>query len=407
MLPHSLQYPETTLLDYCERYVNVGTPSGFTIESQLLGSTNPFSNTRSFRLFVLSTNSFPRSEVVGHVPSLEQDDEFFLHPMMLPKFVGYQIGVRESFIHVQPTSSGRTVVTCGHPRHYIKLHFDDILGRVNRAMPFQKAVAGIEISKILERAIVGGLMGNNIGILRETGTKVVWLNAEQSAAYVHRDARFWFCGDKQVAYVVPLFSIFSNDLKVDRTVLSSRVEGILSLIRERLCKCSHTFESLFSPLIDLYFKAVKDLGLQIEFNAQNVLVAFDERLDPTGICLRDFSAIEKDYGFQSEVWPKRFLSYPYKCIYPDQQDYQVRHSFAFDFKLSTYVLHPLLSVMYTQCEQATKAIEQRMRDRIAYWISELPMNFFPSDHWFSHPKVLLTQERPYKRHANPPFRSAP
>lgn len=406
MIPQTLSYSAASILDYCERYVNNGSPSGYTIEEQLARETNPFSNTKSFPLLVASTNDFKKVSTIGLVPNMDHEDEFFIHPMMTPKYEALGIPMNQTGFRVEPTSSGRTVVTCGVRRAYLKLDFDDVLGRVNRAITYTKAVAGIEIGQILEAGLNDGVINDKVGLLRERGARIVWDNEGTSRAYVFRDSQFWFRQDVPIHFALPLFSLFSEDKKSYRCLSSMEAGCLIERIRRNLVFNPEALGlNIVFPVIDLYFESVIRLGLQIEFNAQNVLVAFDQGLMPIGIILRDFSAVEKDHGLQSGYWPDTFLSAPYKCIYRTDDTYQIRHSFAFDFKLATYVVEPLIDLLGAHGSPERETLMGNARERVTSWIAQVPEGFFPEGCWYSHPKMLLTEKRPYERNDNPLLRT--
>ncbi len=147
------------------------------------------------------------------------------------------------------------------------------------------------------------------------------------------------------------------------------------------------------------------MGLVIEFNAQNLLVAMDSKNKPSGLILRDLMGLEKDYGYRSELWPTEFFSAPYKCIKPSDQSYQIRHSFAFDFKLSYYIVSPFIEFVRATNPGAAEYLLSCARGLTNDWCAKIDKQYFPRGSWFAHPKVFLTSDRPYEEHVNPYLRS--
>src|SRR5205085_11443862 len=71
-------------------------------------------------------------------------------------------------VTVIPTASGRTVYCSSlDPPLYFKLHYDGILGRVDRKLPVKKAVAGFEISEELTKLWGNSLTSTHFSFLPE------------------------------------------------------------------------------------------------------------------------------------------------------------------------------------------------------------------------------------------------
>jgi hypothetical protein len=202
---------------------------------------------------------------------------------------------------------------------------------------------------------------------------------------------------------LPLFALWSID----------RLRSYDPPLLEPICKAmgahaaSQLMEDLLFPIVDSYFGLLLQLGFQVELNAQNLLIGFDENWRPVAIVLRDLMGTEKDIGLRKFLGlTTDFESAPYKILNDNDLSYcQIRHSFVFDFKVSIYVLDPIIEcASLLQCLNADEASEA-LRERTRMWITKLPANFFSEDRkWYRHDKVLLEHPRKYIAEQNPRYR---
>jgi hypothetical protein len=401
-------------LQYLERYVNDGSPSGFTEKNRTSTSTDPFGLTPWYHPFCLLAD--PDSiEVFGYVPDLlpmETDigtNWFVIHPDMVEHPELSQLKIQQlDNLKVLPTSSGRTVQILGHSSDYIKLHYDGIIGRINRKLTRAKAISGPEISQHVLEAINKKKLPEQFCILHETGAKILSVNKgtlnSSEWGLVWREGQPRGPNAHHITFLVPLFSLWSTDRlrPYDPTLL----ERICGKGKEHLA--SYLIEKLLFPILDAYFGLILTLGFQVEFNAQNLLIGFDINWEPIAIVLRDMMGTEKDLSLRSKLGlPLAFESAPYKfLIEEDDPDlYRIRHSFVFDFKVAKYVLDPIIEHAYllgylTEVEAITA-----LRERSKGWLAKLPEDFFPPQQvWYRHDRVLLDQKREYISVANPRYR---
>ena len=139
-------------------------------------------------------------------------------------------------------------------------------------------------------------------------------------------------------YMIPMFSLFSRDR------LSIHHPPILKqILDERTDPINYVHEVLIAPLIRCYFDLIGKLGILPEWNAQNVLVAFNSDFSDASFVMRDLESCDRDLTLMSMLHlPSDFECHPYKCIDKTQPYYVIKHSFMFDFKLGEYILEPLL-----------------------------------------------------------------
>lgn len=402
------QSPQSAL-EYAERYVNDGSPSGFTERFRPSIGTDPFGTVPGFCLYAidhLAVETFgqPPSELPGIQSVL---NSLVVHPDMRNHIDLAGLGVRRvDELTAVPTSSGRTVqLNCCPSRDYVKLHYDGVLGRINRRLTYKKAVSGVEMSSEVENAILTVPELATIALFRETSAQVLWLGSDERSTWgvVWRASTPSGRTASLVSYTVPLFALWSRDR------LRPHHEPLIVCIARRQPRPEWIHEQVIRPLVDFYFELIASFGLQFEMNAQNILVGFDRDWRVVALIVRDMMGIEKDLTLRTQMGlPIEFGSSPYKCISAADGDlYSIRHSFAFDFKLSLYVLRPLI-----QCAAAAYgkrydegAAVRLVRDHVATKLFRLPRDFFPGDGgWYRHGEILLTGPRSYIAEPGPFFR---
>jgi siderophore synthetase component len=414
LLTDVIQQPRRAL-QHLERYVNEGSPSGFTEMNISSDVTSPFGSTPAFGLYAVT---LPRDKILNYrdvpraLPSVREfnANTLLIHPDMIshPDLAAYDVVLLES-LKVAPTSSARTVqIISGRLPDYIKLHYDRILGRVNRRLPYKKAIAGPEVSSIVEQALLDGTLPKEMAILPETGARAAKLapisDDSQTWGMVWRSHSLVGQRASTVKCLLPLFSLWSGDRHQP-----GDPSLIYQLIRHwKLQAEAIIIHHLLVPIVDAYFALVARLGLQLETNAQNVLVGLDESLAASVVVLRDLMGAEKDLTIRQALGlDTEFVSSPYKCISRDMQgkNYYIRHSIAFDFKLSLYVLEPIISVCARILDIPSERLVAVVRSRTAHWLKELPTNYFPADGmWYSYPRRLLVDPSDNLANPNPKFR---
>ncbi|MEK6288008.1 MAG: hypothetical protein AABO57_19995 [Acidobacteriota bacterium] len=336
---------------------------------------------------------------------------FPLHPDMQRKLVA-ELNLYEfeptrvlDTVAVVPTANGRTVYCLGHqPPLYLKLHYDGILGRVDRKLPIMKTVAGTEISEELVICFSRDSAPSGFAFLPEPFALVKTCAARQGTEEVGCIFRTTkplpFLGE---SFLIPFFSLFSQDTLSERDPL---------LLVQLLGDYRHPWETLrrglIEPLLRGYCFLVFDLGLIPEFNAQNLLLAIDDQYQFKGVVMRDLQGLEKDLTIRGALGLQcQFKSEPYKCIdrASNERDYFIRHSFSYDFKLGEYIFEELVAVI----ARTFRLRATTLREEIKYFFREFSLgrdsgHFYPRDSWFIHDRILLTRERPYVELENPKFR---
>ena len=394
---------------YLERYVNNGSPSGYSIKCSTSDSTNPFIGADFIVPYICfaEKSSFIDIGVIPDINStnFSSNSWILVHPDMRthPFFRNKKLDLKiASNIKLVPTASARTLMLVESRYHgYFKLHYDGTIGRMERKLQYKEAISGIEISKIMESLIDCGGVDRRLTLLPETGARILRVE-NQEWGMVWRDGKpYGNCS--KLKYIIPLFALFSKDRKnpQDHTILEQ-------IITERFYDpTTYVVDYLINPIIDCYFSLLKKAGLQGEWHAQNLLIGFDENFMPQKIIARDLESMDKDLTLINYFnLPYTFLSNPYKCINSSRDDYQKKHSFMFDFKLGEYVIQPLLNFLQSTYYISSDTLIPSIKDYSWNQIKDLPDNFFPKE-WYGYKNVEInrsTDKRPYVVFERPKFR---
>ncbi len=402
-------------LPYLERYVNNGSPSGFTDRYTTSFHTKPFSLTPFFHPYICVA---PNESFInyGNIPTLNDIQEIrgnnwlIVHPDMKdkPLFDSVNVSLKESEqIKLVPTSSGRTVELLGSiTKGYFKLHYTDIIGRITRQLDFNQAVSGPEISEHFISLIDKNQLDNRITLMPETGARVFKgkeNNKTVEWGMVWREKDPYKIDYNEIKYIIPVFSLFGKDrqAKKDKPLLKQIIE------LKSANPTAYVLEQLIFPMIECYFNVIKNSGIQPEWHAQNLLIGFTKDFAPVKLIMRDLESMDKDLTFMERINMKvEFQSYPFKCIFKEQWNYQIKHSFMYDYKFGEYIIEPLLNFLKKSFQIETLPLQQDIKLHSKIFIDEFPKDFFPKD-WFVFRKVLIDQtsdKRPYVKKKNPKFR---
>jgi len=403
------QNPEESLI-YLDRYVNDGSPSGYTDINKTSLETDTFSLNKDFKLLTIESSKSDfkiYGSLKANIPLASE--HFYIHPDMKDhaNLKGCKIFKQENFT-VSPTSSFRTVkILSKNSTDYIKLHYDAVLGRINRKLNYKKAISGVEISEILKENIKSKNLSDFISILEEPFAKIFknpsLKDEDDYWGLVWRNAKPVGNKSEEIKYIIPLFSFWSKDRNDD----DATTLGIQLFEKWGTNAKTKFVSEILIPVLDAYFELLVKIGLQNEYNAQNLLIGFDDSWNAVSIIIRDMMGIEKDIDLRKALGlSTTFDSAPYKVISSDNPVYLIRHSFTFDFKVCDYVINPLVELA-TNSELATRnELIELLKQRTSYWTKQLPDNYFPKDVWYSHNKVDLSipSNREYIKNNNPLLR---
>jgi hypothetical protein len=391
---------------YMERYINGGSPSGFTQRYTSSPETNPFGVTPQFCLW--SASIAPDCiEDMGRLPGWLRVGEIPLHPDMVdePIFTVHAANIHRTDVMVTPTASTRTVeILDSRYGGYIKLNYDRLLGRVNRRLTRSHANAALDVTRILEDAVAEGTLPPLFAFFAEFGARVALLqqpdetSLEWGAVFRELNPHPW---RETTAFLIPAFSLFALDSNrpADPPLLAQLIELAAMPSDE------YIYENIARPIVSCYFELLLRYALQFECNAQNMVLGFDLSGSITTVAFRDFESVDKDISLAEDLeLTVIFNSYPFKCVKREFYNYSIKHSFMYDFKLGEYVLTPIIGMVEPAAQAALSAnIRELARD----YIRRLPVGFFPLDGlWYSYANVVVdkTSKRPYVGLPNPRYR---
>lgn len=395
---------------YLERYVNSGSPSGFTYKYTTSKDYDPLEGLDCFKLPLFRVDE-DKVDTFGQVPqkcrSLFFDGEgkisFPLHPDCYEKHKSkFEEKITFSPFWVCPTASARTVIfTHGNELHYFKLHYDGILCRAKRQLPKRKAIAGVEISELLKDHIDSGFFDKSFAIFLEQFAFNISM-VDLDFGFVYRIGMPYPFSDKLYP-LIPFFSLTSPDKKHPKDDVL-----LLQLLSNFDQKLDVFFTKLIFPIIAFYVKMIKDMGLIPELNAQNILLELNDDGDIRRIVIRDHMGTDKDITLRKKLGlDVDFAAIDYKVIDEELNSklYYIRRSFHYDFKLCKYVIEPLLELYSKEYNHKLSDLKNIVKDIFISEIGDLRYEYFhPYNEWYSHPKILFEGEREYITNYQPEYR---
>ena len=400
--------PQESLL-YMERYVNNGSPSGFTWKNQPSKDTSPLYGQTFFLLSIISpknTKGFFRTKTIGHIPqdvsSLMDEHEIFLHPDMSRIYKQKGFSLRESNVRVSPTSSSRTVKLCDY-RGFIKLNYNGIIGRIDRSLTDKHAYCSVDLSSMLMQILADSSF-SKLSMFPETGARFI-IGDNANLGMVYRDDIPYGLAAGQIEYIIPLFSCFSKDhFKNDEYLIIQLIDNSDMDPKE------YILTNIIFPIIDNYFNLVKNYGLQPEWHAQNLLIGIGRNFKVESLIMRDMESIDIDQSIRETLGVHSKLRfYPFKHINISDYNYQIKHSFMFDCKIGEYIFTPLISCVCTHYGLKESEIQHCIKEYVNIIIEDLPKNYFPENgDWFSFKNIIIDRSipsRPYIRNSDCKYRS--
>uniref|UniRef100_Q07U51 Aerobactin siderophore biosynthesis IucA/IucC N-terminal domain-containing protein n=1 Tax=Rhodopseudomonas palustris (strain BisA53) TaxID=316055 RepID=Q07U51_RHOP5 len=407
----SIPWNSQSVSDYLhlERYVNDGSPTGFTEVHKTSPSTNPFTASDHFPILEFSDNDCD-------VRLLGKDCEYlrgavnFAHPdsVQSPTLSGAARKVVVSPVVVSPVAGGRTMLVRegeGGPG-YLKLTYDfSRIGRVDRQLSLRHCMSSIEVSNVLETALDRGYLGNNCALLREPSARVTILGTGESYEWgtIFRErAPYPYVSEARA--IVPGFSLFGRDRKD-----ANHKALILQFIDLGGYEPVQYLMDLLLMIIDSYWKIVTSCGLHIECHGQNCMFEVTPELRIVRFIVKDMDSVDKDIPLSRYLGVERdWASRPYMCMDEGVYYYPIRASFMYDFKLGMYMLDPLIQVVCSAFRLNQQEIESNVRDHVrAHYIGKLPPSYFPGDGcWYDcdNTERKPGTRREYFPHPNPRFR---
>ena len=382
---------------YLERYVNDGSPSGFTDIYTVSEHTSPFCLDKGFDLYSLQQKSGDTIIEYGNKP------DFFKWNMLIhPDMYGV---VKDRFVnkqalYVSPTSSSRTVKCLENPNWYLKLAYKGLIGRIDRTIGERQALSSVEVSSMIEKAIDKNILSKSFYFLREPFAKIIRRNDDVWGIILRETMPYPYNSD--IKFQIPAFALFSKDRhNPDHPSILKQL-----ILRNKVDIENYLLTSIIFPIYDSYFSLLLNCGLQLECHAQNTLFAIDKNFNVIGVISKDAESIDKDiflmesFGIHHDI-----ESLDYKCLNKTDYNYQIMHSFMFDFKLGEYLISPIINEASKHFKINSQYIQEQIQRHNRYYIGQLPPDFFPKE-WYYYENIVhdRTKKRPYIYQDTPKYR---
>lgn len=389
-----------------ERYVNDGSPSGFNKGVDF--EYHPFNSKKYFDLPVYQSERLNHVQV-GQLPafwtekfSIEDKIPIPIHPEVLDIILSSCPNLaseKKMSIKVQPTSSGRTVLWENTDQaHYIKLHFPKKIGRFHRDLSIHKWLSCLEKSK--EFYLYCNSFPSIMGFLYDFGG-IFYIDKKTGSGFgtIFREFKPRPKISITSKLLLPAFSLFAKSNK------KGRENKLLHYILDLIGNDKYVFFSLFiNPLIESFLYLSLEIGLIPECNAQNVLYEFDLEKLKTRIIFRDLGDTFVDH----EVRRSKKLHTMF-CTYKSLdgifgKDIFQRRSFAYDFKLSFYILKPLIDRYVDITRKSAESLYLDIKDVFHSKFNYSKYYFDSNTYWYSYPNEDNVGRDSYIKNRNPIFR---
>ncbi len=400
---------------YMERFVNDGSPSGWTKLRTTSVETNPFLGNDRFPLLEFSDSDI-ECELLGEPSALFSVN--YAHPDSLNSQLlkDSRRIIRKSNLIVSPTSGGRTMlVRSGEYSGFLKLTYDtNRLGRVNRQLAYGHCMSSLEVSSEIKKAIDDGAFGNRIGILLEKSAKISKLkinNSEYEWGTILRELTPYPYIDEP-RQIVPGFSMFSKDHHSENTLLDDALINQFITLSGRDPK--EYLIDLLKISIDAWFLSLLNCSFILETHGQNCYYEIDQHYNIQRFIIKDLDSVDKDISFAKlKGLNTEWKSFPYACFYKDTPEdhpwyYKVRPSYMFDFKLGTYLLDPILKVVCKKFNLNEPDIRLDIQKYTSEtYMNQMPKGYFPENgtwYYCDNSERKPGERRKYYSKANPLFR---
>lgn len=392
-----------------ERYVNNGSPSGFTELKTTSLITSPFHGADVFPLLEFPDDDF-ECIALGSSQRLFERGVNYAHPDSERSTVLRDSGrkLTTTNFNVSPTAGGRTMLLRTPPLEgYLKLTYDIArLGRVDRQLSLKLCQSSLEVTGALKECIDTGKCPLSFALLLESSAKISLL-ATSTGTYewgtIYREA-LPYPHRPGSTQLVPGFSLFSADRHnpADEPLINQ-------FIRLRGGEPRAYLINLLRLIVDCYWCAVLNCAFHPELHAQNCLFEVDESFNIARLVLLDMQSVDKDIPLARTLGLRdAWESYPESCFDESIYFYKIRPSYVYDFKVGEYLLSEIIKVVADRYQIDTAGVEREIQEYVrCHYTSKLPRDYFPLDgYWYDCDRTerLPGQRRQYYPHPNPKFR---
>lgn len=394
---------------YLERYVNNGSPSGFSQSNKTSDNTNPFTGNDRFKLFEFSDTDCD-CIYLGNSNTLFEKGVNYIHPDSLDSEILKQAKrkITESDIVVSPTSGSRTMlIRESDDKGLIKLTYDVArIGRVDRQLTLKHCQSSLEVNQSLKKCIDERKLPSSFALMLEPSAKISNLKLKDKIYEWGTIFREYnpYPYTKKNTQLIPGFSLFGKDFhnENDEFLINQFIELSKSDPKEYLI-------NLLKKIVDCYWEVVLNCAFHLECHGQNCFFEIDEKYNINRLVIKDMDSVDKDIPLaQHFKLNDQWESYPYMCFDGSIYFYSIRPSFIYDYKVGEYLLTPIIRVVCKRFNLKEIDIENEIRDYVREnYTWQLPNWYFPQDGcWYDcdNSERKPGTKRKYFARKNPKFR---
>ncbi len=399
-----------------ERYVNNGSPSGWTKIRSTSEKTHPFFGLDQFPILEFPDDDI-QTEIIGDKNAIF-DGRNFAHPDSILSTILQQSSrvIRQSSVMVSPTSGGRTMfVQSGDYDGFIKLTYDvNRIGRVDRQLKTEHCLSSIEVSQALKNEIDKNRFSESYATLLEKSAKISKLQLPDGiyewGTIVREFLPYPYVIQNRA--IIPGFSMFATDWSSDDTKEDSPL--IVQLINLSGVSSETYLKNILRMTVDAWFETLLNCAFILEMHGQNCYYEIDENFCITRIVIKDMDSVDKDISLAKKLGLRsEWASFPFECFYEDYPEdhpwyYKIRPSYMYDFKLGTYLLKPIIDVVCTAFDLDNQLFEKDVKNYVnETYIQRIPDGYFPIDgtwYYCDNSERKPGERRKYYSKPNPLFR---
>ncbi len=389
---------------YMERYVNNGSPSGYTFVNSTSNKTNPFGMCPHFKLLKISDTDCTHF-IINKNEAIFNDFNF-VHPDCVLSDMFDNYSLYSSDFNVIPTASSRTVLALNNKdKCFLKLSYNSKLGRSGRQINFKGAETSINNSNFIVDKIRKNELPDFFSILQEKSAKISIINFDNQCyewGTIYRSFNpFPYVSSK--LYMIPAFSLFSTDLFHDDELL------INQFILNSGISPNNYLEKIIYIILTSYWNLLINCGMVPEMHSQNCLFEIDENFEIKRLVLRDMEDVDRDLNIIRElnININGLKIGGYKEYDFTSEEYKYRTSYMYDFKLGEYLINPIIEAVCFRFGLSPDYFYDFSKKISNKFIKQLPSNYFINKNiWFSRDTndAGLNKTKKYVSNLKPKFR---
>lgn len=340
------QRPVTTL--DLERYVNDGSPSGYTFQDASSTPTTAWSGLPSFQLPLVAAEIVRECGEPQELGGLEKSLRAFcpVHPDVLP-LTGYNIildPIAWKHVNVVPTSSPRVVLAAPNWHFALKLNYPRCLGRFPRQLTWEQAETSVGVSTYartveFEHTV---LLAEPYAVQYRLRPALSRIGSSEHVVIV-RDCKLG--AEERIVWAIPGFAMLARErLGFLENPLVFEVAEPLGIRPAAL---------LGEGFVATFFRSVDELvvkaGIWPECTAQNCFFAMRESGKPC-IIWRDCQGFFRDAELLAEFGKKDVIDLSNYHLLAGR-DAPMWRSYLFDDLISRHIVDPCLKLFETDGER--------------------------------------------------------